>query len=89
MTWIDAVKLAGAFAVPLVAVAGLFYAMMNAGLKNLGSAIQGDMKRIEGKVDALAADHNALARELSEVKGYLRGTLPESSGRGPTANQQT
>ena len=40
--------------------------------------LRSDMKRIEGKVDKLADDHNALARELSEVKGYLRGTLPES-----------
>ena len=40
--------------------------------------LRSDVKRIEGKVDKLADDHNALARELSEVKGYLRGTLPES-----------
>ena len=37
-----------------------------------------DVKRIEGKVDGLAKDHNALARELSEVKGYLRRELPGS-----------
>ncbi|MDE0456339.1 MAG: hypothetical protein OXI15_03510 [Chromatiales bacterium] len=40
--------------------------------------LRADVKRIEGKVDKLADDHNALARELSEVKGYLRGTLPET-----------
>ncbi|MCY4219817.1 MAG: hypothetical protein OXE41_06780 [Gammaproteobacteria bacterium] len=35
MPWIEAVKLAGAFAVPLVAVAALFYGMMNVSIKHL------------------------------------------------------
>ena len=41
--------------------------------------LRADVKRIEGKVDGLAKDHNALARELSEVKGYLRRTLPDTA----------
>ena len=40
--------------------------------------LRSDVKRIEGKVDGLAKDHNDLARELSEVKGYLRRELPDS-----------
>ena len=46
--------------------------------------LRSDMKCIEEKVDGLAREHNAfaselnaLAREVSEVKAYLRGTLPE------------
>jgi len=44
--------------------------------------LRADVKRIEGKVDRLADDHGALARGLSEVKGYLRGTLPGSATTG-------
>lgn len=47
-----------------------------------GRSLRADFRerftRLDEKVDKLADDHNALARELSEVKGYLRGTLPES-----------
>jgi len=40
MPWLDAVRLSGAFAVPLVAVAGLFYGMMRASLGNLNTEVR-------------------------------------------------
>ena len=43
-----------------------------------GRGMTSRLADLDKKVDKLADDHNALARELSEVKGYLRGTLPES-----------
>lgn len=54
-----------------------------------GRSLRADFRerftRLDEKVDGLAKDHNALARELSEVKGYLRGTLPESPRRPESA----
>lgn len=88
MPWMDVFKLS----IPLVAVAGLFYTIMNTTLRSLGDSIREEMKRIredmnriEGKVDNLGKDHNFLARELSELKGYLRRTPPESVARNSTA----
>ena len=78
MSFIDALTLAGAFTVPLASVSALFYGMMSHRLSAALKPLDENMKRIEGKVDGLASDHNALARELSEVKGYLRGTQPEA-----------
>ena len=46
-----------------------------------GRDVTSRLVALDKKVDKLADDHNALARELSEVKGYLRGTLPESPAR--------
>ena len=43
--------------------------------------MKGRIAGVDRKVDKLADDYNALARELSEVKGFLRGTLPESPPR--------
>jgi len=40
MPWLDAVRLSGAFAVPLVAVAALFYGMMSASLGNLNTEVR-------------------------------------------------
>ena len=34
--------------------------------------LRSDMKRIEQKVDKVHDDHNALGREVAELKGYLR-----------------
>ena len=31
--------------------------------------LRSDLRRVEGKVDDLAKDHQALGRELSELKG--------------------
>jgi len=40
MPWLEAVKLSGAFAVPLVAVAALFYGIMSANLGNLNTEVR-------------------------------------------------
>ncbi len=49
MTWTEIAQLAGAFAVPLVAVAALFYGMMRASLGKLES----DVGAIRENVHAL------------------------------------
>ena len=82
MDWTEYAMLAATVAVPIVAVTGLFYSMMRNAVTDIRTAIKDDMKRIEGKVDKLSNEHGALARELSEVKGYLRAALPESPARG-------
>jgi len=64
-----------------VALSGLIAALAGIILAQ-GRDMRDRFVALDRKVDKLADDHNALARELSEVKGYLRGTLPESLARG-------
>ena len=49
MLWIDSIKIAGAFAVPLVAVAALFWGMMQFSLNSL----RDDVKAVAEKVHAI------------------------------------
>ena len=49
MEWVEAFKLAGAFAVPLVAVATLFYGMMRVSL----GKIENELSAIKDNVHAL------------------------------------
>ena len=49
MEWVEVAKLAGAFAVPLVAVAALFYGMMSARLR----PFEEDMKALRTEVHTL------------------------------------
>ena len=37
--------------------------------------LENSFVRLEGKVDGLAGDHQSLARELSELRGEIRGRL--------------
>lgn len=56
MSWKDAVKLAGAFAVPLVAVAALFYGIMSASLVPLEQevrALRGDVHVLDVRLARL------------------------------------
>ena len=39
--------------------------------------LENNVVRLEGKVDVLATDHQSLARELSELRGEIRGCLGE------------
>ena len=38
--------------------------------------------RLEGKVDGLAKGHRSLARELSELRGEIRGRLGDPTAAG-------
>ena len=38
--------------------------------------------RLDRKIDALAKDHQSLARELSELRGEIRGRLGEMPAGG-------
>lgn len=41
--------------------------------------LEGNFVRLEGKVDDLTKDRQSVARELSELRGELRGRLGEPS----------
>ena len=44
--------------------------------------LQNSVVRLEGKVDGLAKDHRSLARELSELRGEIRGRLGDPTAAG-------
>ena len=77
MQWTDAAKLAAAFAVPMAAVAGMFYMMMNASL----SPIAGDLRELRGDVHALDV---RMAR-LEERMTALAERLPDQQVLIPNA----
>lgn len=54
MDWIELAKLAGAVAVPIVAVAGLFYAMMRHALAPLGEDLR-ELRRDVHSIDVRLA----------------------------------
>ena len=60
MNWMEVAQLAGAVAVPLVAVAGLFYGMMSARLKPF-----------EEDIKALRVDVHALDVRLARLEERL------------------
>jgi len=62
MPWIEAVKLSGAFAVPLVAVAGLFYGIMRASLGNLHTEVGNLHTEVRSLGEAVHALDVRLAR---------------------------
>ena len=39
--------------------------------------LENNVVRLEGKVDVLASDHQSLAREVSKLRGEIRGRLAE------------
>ena len=46
-------------------------------------AIDENFRDVRNRLDRLAADHHGLARELSELRGELRGRLDERARPAP------
>lgn len=64
MPWADAVKLAGAFAVPLVAVAALFWGIMRASLGD----IENEMASLRNEVKVVAQNVHAIDVRLARLE---------------------
>ena len=62
-----------------VALGGLVWQM----LRSLRLDMDRNFRDVRGRLDLLAADHHSLARELSELRGELRGRLDERSRPAP------
>ena len=45
--------------------------------------ISDNFRDVRGRLDSLAADHQGLARELSELRGEIRGRLDERARPSP------
>jgi len=58
-----------------VALGGLMWQM----LRSLRLDMAQRFRDVRHRLDLLAADHHGLARELSELRGELRGRLDERS----------
>ena len=68
MPWMDILKLSGAFAVPLAAVAGLFYGIMSAALTSELGKIENNINKIQDNVEALRSDVHALDVRLARLE---------------------
>ena len=62
-----------------VALGGLLWQM----LRSLRLDMDRNFHDVRSRLDLLAADHHGLARELSELRGELRGRLDERSRPAP------
>ena len=62
-----------------VALGGLVWQM----LRSLRLGMDRNFRDVRGRLELLAADHHGLARELSELRGELRGRLDERSRPAP------
>ena len=62
-----------------VALGGLLWQM----LRSLRLDMDRNFRDVRSRLDLLAADHHGLARELSELRGELRGRLDERSRPAP------
>ena len=62
-----------------VALGGLVWQM----LRSLRLDMDRNFRDVRGRLDLLAAGHHSLARELSELRGELRGRLDERSRPAP------
>ena len=75
MEYIDFAKMAGAFAIPLVAVAALFYQMMLHSLKPLRddlNALRGDLNAVRQDVHSLRQDVHSIDVRLARVEEAVK-----------------
>jgi hypothetical protein len=71
----EAIKLAGAFAVPLVAVAALFYGIMDSSLQ----PVRDDVKTLRDVVYELRDDVQALEVTTARLDERLEERLPRAA----------
>ena len=65
-----------------VALGGLMWQMLRSLRLDMAQRfrdVDGNFRDVRHRLDLLAADHHGLARELSELRGELRGRLDERS----------
>ena len=69
-----------------VALGGLMWQMLRSlrldmaqRFRDVDKKSDGNFRDVRHRLDLLAADHHGLARELSELRGELRGRLDERS----------
>jgi len=69
MSWTETLKLSGAFAVPLVAVAALFYGIMSASLGSVNAELVGINAEVRSLHQAVHALHLRPARLEARIPG--------------------